>query len=89
MHVLNIVASPRKGASAFIAVVDAFLAEYRKRQQVLTVDRLGVWGERLPEFDCEAIGARYKGVSGAPMSPSKTSTWETIKALAAHFQRAG
>jgi FMN-dependent NADH-azoreductase len=49
---------------------------------------LDVWAESLPEFDAEAIGAKYKGVSGEPMTPSERMTWEKIKELASRFQKA-
>ena len=88
MNVLNIVCSPRREKSASTTVVDAFLREYRERVRDVTVDRLDIWQEQLPEFDAEAIDAKYKGVSGEPMTPVETATWEKIKALAARFQQA-
>jgi FMN-dependent NADH-azoreductase len=53
------------------------------------VDTLDIWQERLPEFDAEAINAKYKGVSGEPMTPAETATWEKIRELSSRFQRAG
>src|ERR1700760_758269 len=88
MHVLNIVASPRKEKSASTAIVDAFLSEFRAHVRDVTVDRLDIWQERLPEFDSEAINAKYKGVSGEPMTPVEKATWEKIRELASRFQRA-
>src|SRR5229473_3516174 len=88
MHVLNIVASPRKEKSASAAIVDAFLSEYKERAGNLLVDTLDIWQERLPEFDAEAIDAKYKGVSGESMTPVETATWEKIRELASRFQRA-
>ena len=89
MNVLNIVCSPaRREKSASTTVVDAFLREYRERVRDVTVDRLDIWQEQLPEFDAEAINAKYKGVSGEPMTPVEAATWEKIKALASRFQRA-
>lgn len=63
MNILNIVTSPRKEQSASTAVVNAFLSEYRERVHDVTVDRLDIWHEPIPEFDAEAIDAKYKGVS--------------------------
>src|ERR1700721_1930490 len=88
MHILNIVTSPRKEQSASTAIVDAFLSGYRERTPDVTVDRLDVWQEQLPEFDAEAINAKYKGVSGESMTPVETATWEKIRELASRFQRA-
>jgi FMN-dependent NADH-azoreductase len=73
MHVLNIVASPRKEKSVSAAIVDAFLSEYKERAGNL-VDTLDIWQERLPEFDFEAINAKYKGVSCESMTPVEVAT---------------
>jgi FMN-dependent NADH-azoreductase len=88
MRILNIVSSPRKERSASIAIVDSFLREYQKSVAGLVVDTLDVWTEWLPEFGPEAIGAKYKGVSGEAMTPSETATWEKIRELASRFQKA-
>ena len=88
MRILNIVSSPRKERSASIAIVDSFLVEYQKKVDGLVVDTLDVWTEWLPEFGSEAIGAKYKGVSGEAMTPSETATWEKIRELASRFQKA-
>ena len=79
MHILNIVTSPRKEKSASTAVVNAFLSEYREHVRDATVDVLDIWQEQLPEFDAEAIDAKYKGVSGESMTPVETATWEKIR----------
>ena len=69
MRVLKIVASPRRERSASTAIIDVFLSEYKKKVTGLVVDTLDVWSASLPEFDAEAIGAKYKGVSGETMDP--------------------
>ena len=88
MRILNITTSPRKDKSASTAIVNAFLAEYKERVSDVVVDTLDIWQEQLPEFDAEAINAKYKGVSGEPMTPVETATWEKIRELDARFQRA-
>jgi len=88
MRILNIVTLPRKENSASTAIVEAFLLEFREHVRNVTVDRLDIWQERLPEFDAEAINAKYKGVSGESMTPVETATWEKIRELASRFQRA-
>ena len=88
MHILNIVTSPRREKSVSTAVVNAFLSEYSEHVRDITVDMLDIWQEQLPEFDAEAIGAKYKGVSGESMTPVETATWEKIRELASRFQRA-
>jgi len=88
MRILKIVTSPRKEKSASTAIVNAFLSEYREHVRDVTVDRLDIWQEQLPEFDAEAINAKYKGVSSESMTPIETATWEKIRELASRFQRA-
>jgi FMN-dependent NADH-azoreductase len=88
MRILNITTSPRKDKSASIAIVNAFLAQYKERVSDVVVDTLDIWQEQLPEFDAEAINAKYKGVSGEPMTPVERATWEEIRELASRFQRA-
>ena len=79
MHILNIVTSPRKEQSASRALVDTFLREYMARAENIVVDILDVWQECLPEFDAETINAKYKGVSGEPMTPSEIIAWQKIR----------
>jgi FMN-dependent NADH-azoreductase len=54
----------------------------------VTVDNLNVWEEGLPEFDSEAIGAKYKGVAKESMSEAESAIWRRIQSLAARFQAA-
>ena len=88
VRVLSIVTSPRKERSASTAILDSFLLEYQNKIAGLVVDTLDVWNESLPEFDREAIGAKYKGVSGEAMTPSESVTWEKINELASRFRNA-
>jgi FMN-dependent NADH-azoreductase len=82
------VTSPRKDQSASRALVDAFLGEYMMQAGDIVVDTLDVWQEWLPEFDAETINAKYKGVSGEPMTPAEVTAWEKIRELASRFQTA-
>src|SRR5262245_29646545 len=88
MRLLNIVTSPRNDQSASRALVDAFLREYMTQARDIVVDTLDVWQEWLPEFDAKTINAKYKGVSGKPMTPAEAAAWEKIRELASRFQRA-
>ena len=88
MTILNIATSPRKEKSASRALVDAFLREYMKQAGDIVVDTLDVWQEWLPEFDAQTINAKYKGVSGEPMTPAEVTAWEKIRELASRFRRA-
>ncbi len=87
-HLLNVESSPRHGQSASIAVSEAFLASYCEVHPDAAIDRLNVWEENLPEFDSEAIGAKYKAVSGEAMDAAESALWKQIQALAARFCRA-
>jgi FMN-dependent NADH-azoreductase len=88
MHLLDIQSSPRGPRSASIAVADAFVQAYRQTRPELTVDTLNVWEENLPDFDQEAIGAKYKGVNKEPMDQAEAAVWEKIQELAVRFQQA-
>ena len=88
MHVLTIVTSPRNDQSASRAVVDAFLREYKRQAGDTVVDTLDVWQEWLPEFDAETINAKYKGVSGEPMTRAEITAWKKIGELASRFRGA-
>lgn len=87
-HILNIESSPRGSQSASITVADAFLDAYRATETNVTVDTLNVWEEHLPEFDSEAIGAKYKGAAGTAMQGAEAELWERIKSLADRFHAA-
>ena len=86
MILLNIQASPRGSRSISIAATDAFVEAYRTAHPDVRVDNLNVWEEGLPEFDSEAIGAKYKGVAKAPMNDAESAIWKSIQSLAARFQ---
>jgi FMN-dependent NADH-azoreductase len=88
MYLLNIQSSPRRSRSASIAVADAFLEAYRQVCPEAIVDTLNVWDEKLPEFDQEAIGAKYKGINKEPMDEAEQKVWDRIQELVARFKRA-
>ena len=66
----------------------AFLEAYRQTCPGVTVDTLNVWEEKLPDFDHEAIGAKYKGINKEPMDQAEAAVWDKIQELAARFQQA-
>jgi FMN-dependent NADH-azoreductase len=88
MILLNIQTSPRGSKSISTAATDAFVEAYRTAHPDVTIDNLNVWEEGLPEFDSEAIGAKYKGVSKEAMSDAESAIWKSIQSLAARFQAA-
>jgi FMN-dependent NADH-azoreductase len=88
VRLLNIVSSPRGPKSASIAIANAFLDAYGKASASSDVDTLNVWEEHLPDFDSQAIGAKYKGVSKEPMDSAESSIWNRIQSLVKRFQEA-
>jgi FMN-dependent NADH-azoreductase len=88
MHLLNIECSSRRSKSASIAVTNAFLEAYCQACPGVMVDTLNVWEEKLPDFDQEAIGAKYKGINKEPMNRAETAVWDKIQELAVRFQQA-
>jgi hypothetical protein len=88
MLLLNIQSSPRGAKSASIAVTNAFLDAYQALHSDATIDTLNVWEEDLPDFDQEAIGAKYKGVNKEPMDEVETAVWDKIQELAVRFEQA-
>jgi FMN-dependent NADH-azoreductase len=88
MRLLNIESSPRRSRSASIAVTSTFLDAYRQACPGVIIDTLNVWEAKLPEFDQEAIGAKYKGINKEPMDPAEAAVWDKIQELAARFQQA-
>ncbi len=88
MRLLNIESSPRGPTSASIRVAKAFLEAYRLAVPAVLVDTLNVWEEKLPDFDREAIGAKYKGVNKEPMDQAESAVWNKIQELALRFQQA-
>ena len=86
MLVLNIQSSPRGAKFASIAVTNAFLAAYKALHSDATIDTMNVWEEDLPDFDREAIGAKYKGINKEPMDRVEAAVWDKIQELARRFQ---
>ncbi|KVO81664.1 FMN-dependent NADH-azoreductase [Burkholderia ubonensis] len=87
-RLLYIECSPRKCDSASIDICRAFLDAYREAHPADTVDTLDVWNLALPEFDGDAMAAKYAGLSGAALTPAQASAWARIEALAAPFHAA-
>jgi len=88
MILLNIQSSPRGSKSITNAATQAFVEAYSVAHPDVTVDNLNVWEEDLPEFDSEAIGAKYKGVAKQAMNEAESAIWRRIKSLASRFRAA-
>ena len=68
MKLLEIQSSPRGEASDSIALTKSFIEACKSDDTSVIVDTLNVWHERLPEFNYEAIGAKYKAVKHEKMT---------------------
>jgi len=87
-RVLYVECSPNKRHSASIEVCNAFLDTYRLAHPDDTVHTLDVWNLALPEFDAEALAAKYAGLSGTPLTPAQAAAWRQIEVLARPFHEA-
>ncbi|MBY0468089.1 MAG: NAD(P)H-dependent oxidoreductase [Burkholderiaceae bacterium] len=87
-HLLHIQSSPRHQRSASIDVAQAFIGAWTSRHPQATIDTLDVWATPLPEFDGEALGAKYAGLEGTSRSPAQVKVWADIEALGQRFHRA-
>ena len=88
MHLLDIQSSPRGDSSDSITLTKSFIEACRSNDTSIVVDTLNVWQERLPEFDYEAIGAKYKAVKHETMTEAESYVWERIQSLIRRFQSA-
>ena len=60
VKLLEIQSSPSGESSGSIALTTLFIEACKSYSASIVVDTLNVWRERLPEFDYETIGAKYK-----------------------------
>ena len=88
MKLLEIQSSPRGDSSDSIALTTSFIEACKSANASIVVDTLNVWHEGLPEFDHEAIGAKYKAVKRETMTEAESNVWERIQSLIQRFQNA-
>jgi len=86
VKLLEIQSSPRGESSDSIALSKSFIEVCKNDNASIIVDTLNVWHERLPEFNYEAIGAKYKAVKHETMTEAETNIWERIQSLIHRFQ---
>jgi FMN-dependent NADH-azoreductase len=60
---LYIECSPRKQISASIEVCRAFLDAYRTANPAETIQTLDIWDLAMPEFNGDALAAKYAGLA--------------------------
>jgi FMN-dependent NADH-azoreductase len=88
VKLLEIQSSPRAESSDSITLTKSFIEACKSANNKIVVDTLNVWHERLPEFDYEAIGAKYKAVKHETMTEAESNVWECIQLLIQRFQNA-
>jgi FMN-dependent NADH-azoreductase len=88
LHLLDIQSSPRGDSSDSITLTKSFIEACTSNDTSIVVDTLNVWHEQLPEFDYEAIGAKYKAVKNETMTEAESYVWERIQSLIRRFQSA-
>ena len=79
---LHIESSPRKNRSASLEVARAYLDAYRQAHQDHRIDVLDLWSTELPEFNGDALGAKYADLSGTTLSVAQQQAWARIRRLA-------
>jgi FMN-dependent NADH-azoreductase len=79
---LHIESSPRKKRSASLDVARAYLDAYRDAHPDHRIDVLDLWSVEMPEFDGDALDAKYADLSGAPLSKDQQQAWTSIRQLA-------
>jgi hypothetical protein len=88
VRLLEIQSSPRGESSDSIALTKSFIEACKSYNNSIVVDTLNVWHESLPEFDYEAIGAKYKAVKHETMTEAESNIWARIQLLIHRFQNA-
>jgi FMN-dependent NADH-azoreductase len=88
VKLLEIQSSPRGECSDSITLTTSFIEACKSYDASVVVDTLNVWHERLPEFDYDAIGAKYKAVKHEAMTETESNVWERIKSIMQRFQNA-
>jgi FMN-dependent NADH-azoreductase len=87
-QLLVIECSPRKDRSASIEVSRAFIDAYRATHPGDSVVTLDIWNLHMPEFDGEAMAAKYAGLAGVALTATQQKAWERIRELAQPFAAA-
>ncbi|MFQ3786230.1 FMN-dependent NADH-azoreductase [Halomonas sp. A29] len=85
---LHISSSPRKQRSASLEVARGFISHYRDYAPHTQVKHLDLWDMVLPEFDDNAMTAKYAGLAGTPLTESQQQAWDRLRELAAHLHEA-
>lgn len=86
--VLYIQASPRGKRSHSIAVADAFLEAYRKKNPKDEIVTLNLFDIELPAFDGFTIQAKYSIMHGRKHSTEEAAAWKAVERIIEVFKAA-
>ena len=87
-RVLYIQASPRGKRSHSIAVADAFLEVYRKKNPKDEIVTLNLFDAELPTFDGFVIRAKYAIMHGQKHSAEEAAAWKAVEKIIETFKAA-
>ena len=76
--------SPR-AASESSAGAEAFVARFREARPSWDIDVMDIWCERLPEFDGDALEAKYARLSGRAFSDGQRDAFAELERMAMRF----
>ena len=85
---LHIEASPRKQRSASREIAQAFINAYIDTHPGTQLMTLDLWSRPLPEFDQQAIDAKYAGLCGMPLTQEQDDAWDQLRELAGFLHAA-
>ena len=84
-RLLYIQASPRGKRSYCIAVADAFVEEYKKKNPDGEIVTLNVFDSSIPSFDGLAVQAKYTILHGQSHSKEELRVWKDIEKVIEQF----
>jgi FMN-dependent NADH-azoreductase len=76
--------SPR-ATSESSAGAEAFVARFRKARPDWDIDMMDIWRETLPEFDGDALQAKYARTSGQAFSGAERDAFAVLERIAIRF----
>lgn len=85
---LHIHASPKGARSASLRLATAFIDEARQLEPGLSVDRLDVFTEDLPEFGRDAAEAKFAPIFGEDRTSAQQAAWASVLAQIQRFDAA-
>lgn len=85
---LHLEASPRGPDSASTSAASVFLDVLKQTHRDLAIDRLNLWEQPLPDFDGDALAAKYARLAGRAHTPAQSRAWSVIGELVARLDRA-